>query len=471
MLSSPRSVAGRILSLRIYIVILGGCIVVEGKEEFSNFTCPRLCHCSSDYDIYCEKIELEDVPPDLPSAAISLNLAGNQIRILPFDVFQAVPFLQMLWLNQNSLTFLYPGAFIALNNLKELNLSKNSKLTYLHAHTFRGLTNLASLDLSHCNLFDIHPFLFSHLPSLAHLSLAFNKIHYVPQALRKLCNITRLSMENNLIEAVGKNNFKNQQALQALNLRRNRIWAIQDEAFKQLNNLSVLNLGHNSLSHLPNQLFNGLGQLRIMYLEANRIVKINCSFNRLINLKKLHLNNNRITHITRNAFSDLKQLQFLHLSKNNLTSIPHFLFSYMPKLRSVSLSFNPWNCDCSMAWIANWMVDYKGTIQGLNCVFAMSYRTTSEVFTHKGVTCFQEKTLDDKCLENLIDSASVLSVPLNMPGIPTEKDEETRGLGLRLLPGDQSRKVPLLEEYAVAESVVKLRVKGLVEYEVVVSMR
>ncbi|XP_077343535.1 uncharacterized protein LOC143988115 [Lithobates pipiens] len=411
MLPSSRSLADRILALRIYLisVVFSGWPVLEINSEFRNITCPNLCRCTADHDIYCEKMGIEDLPPDLPPSAVSLNLAGNQIRILHFDAFKFVPSLHILWLNQNNLTFLYPGVFIALNNLKELNLSRNQRLTYLHAHTFRGLSSLLSLDLSHCNIFEIHPLVFTHLPSLEVLNLASNKIHYVPQALRKLHNVTRLSMENNFIEAIGKNSFKHQQALQALNLRRNQIWAIQHEAFNQLNKLSVLNLGHNSLSHLPNQLFSGLDQLKIMYLEANRIDKINCSFNMLVNLKKLYLNNNLITHVTRNAFSNLKQLQFLHLNKNSLTSVPSYLFLHMPQLKNVYLSFNPWSCDCSMAWIATWMVDYKGIVQGLNCVFALSYKSTSEVFTGHGVTCPQEEITEDKCVESLNDSASTLT--------------------------------------------------------------
>ncbi|XP_075043320.1 uncharacterized protein LOC142102374 [Mixophyes fleayi] len=420
MLPAYGPVVVSILCSRISIIslILFGYIIVEVNSEFSNSTCPTVCQCSSDDEIYCDKVGIKSLPPDLPASAVSLTLAGNLIRILPFNTFRDVPSLQILWLNQNNVTFVYPGAFIALGNLKELNLSKNPRLTYLHAHTFQGLSTLVSLDLSHCNIFEIHPLVFSHVSSLEVLDLGFNKIHYVPQALRKLRNVTRLYMENNKIEAIGKNSFKYQGALQDLNLRRNRIWAIQDEAFNQLNKLNVLNLGHNSISHLPNQLFSGLDQLKIMYLEANEIDQVNCSFNRLVHLKKLHLNNNRITHITHKAFSSLKQLQLLHLNKNNLTSIPSYLFSDMPKLKSLFLSFNPWNCDCSMAWIANWMVTYEGAIQGLNCVFALSYRTTSEVFTHKGVVCLQEKMTDMICMESSIDSAPGLIVPAYIVMIP-----------------------------------------------------
>lgn len=398
----------------IISVILCGCFA-EAFNDVSNTTCPVVCQCTSDDEVYCYKVGIESLPPDLPASSMLLNLAGNLIRILPFNAFRDVPALQILWLNQNNLIFLYPDAFIALGNLKELNLSRNARLTYLHSYTFRGLLNLISLDLSHCNIFDIHPVVFSHVSSLEFLDLSSNKMHFIPQALRKLHNMTRLSLENNRIEAIGKNSFKYQEALEDLNLRRNRIWAIQVEAFNQMNKLSVLNLGHNSISHLPNQLFSGLDQLRIMYLQANKIDKINCSFNELVHLKKLHLNNNGITHITHNAFSALKQLQVLQLNKNNLTSLPSHLFLRMPKLKDVYLSYNPWSCDCSMAWIANWMVTYQGAIQGLNCVFAMSYRTTSEVFTHNGMVCIQDNMAEeDTCLESCIDSAPELTIYSNL---------------------------------------------------------
>ncbi|XP_073399743.1 leucine-rich repeat transmembrane protein FLRT1-like [Dendrobates tinctorius] len=398
--------------MSIFSVILCG-YFADASNDVSNTTCSVACRCSDDDEVFCYKVGLRSLPSDLPASSMLLNLAGNIIRILPYNTFRDVPALQILWLNQNNLTFLYPGAFIALGNLKELNLSWNPRLTYLHAHTFRGLFSLISLDLSHCNIFDIHPLVFSHVSSLEFLDLGSNKMQYIPQALRKLHNLTRLSLENNCIKAVGKNSFKFQLGLEDLNLRRNRIWGIQVEAFSQLNKLSVLNLGHNSISHLPNQLFSGLSQLRIMYLQANKIDQVNCSFNSLVHLKKLHLNNNRITQIAHNAFSSLKQLQFLQLNKNNLTSLPSYLFSRMPKLKGVFLSYNPWSCDCSLAWIANWMVNYEGTIRGLNCVFALSYRTTSEVFTHNGVVCIQDDMAEEEtCLESLIDSAPELTVYL-----------------------------------------------------------
>ncbi|KAG8448338.1 hypothetical protein GDO86_015432 [Hymenochirus boettgeri] len=373
-----------------------------------------MCHCSSKQAIQCDYIGLKNLPPDLPSAAVSLNLAGNLFQILSFNAFRCVPSLETLCLSQNSLKFLYPGTFTALNKLKQLNLSKNLNLTYLHAHTFRGLFQLLYLDLSHCNIFEIHPLVFSHVLSLKTLDLSFNKIRYIPQAFSKLENITKLSLEGNNIEAIGRNSLKNQHALQDLNLRRNRIWVIQKDAFNQLNKLNVLNLGHNSLSHLPNQLFSELIQLKNMYLEANKIAQINCSFNNITNLKKLHLNNNQITHINRNAFVSLKHLQLLHLSKNNLTSIPSYLFLTMSKLRHVFLSINPWICDCNMSWIARWLLSYSGVIEGIPCVYEMSKGIGSEVFTQKGDICSQEEINVGPCLETSVSASPGLPVPVEL---------------------------------------------------------
>ncbi|NWR12531.1 NYX protein, partial [Paradoxornis webbianus] len=125
--------------------------------------------------------------------------------------------------------FLTPGTFHTLSRLQELHLSRNSRLTYLHANTFRGLLNLISLDLSHCNIFEIHPLLFSHLPSLERLDLASNNMRYVPQAFRNLSSLTRLN----------------------LYLNNNQISSISDSAFLYLNKLHFLHLSRNNLSSLP----------------------------------------------------------------------------------------------------------------------------------------------------------------------------------------------------------------------------
>ncbi|XP_009955028.1 PREDICTED: nyctalopin-like [Leptosomus discolor] len=226
-------------------------------------------------------------------------------------------------------------------------------------------------------------------------------MRYVPQAFRNLSSLTRLSLEGNHIEAIGRDSLKDLETLYDLNLRKNRIWIIQNGAFTKLLRLGMLNLGHNFIADLPNQLFNGLIQLKTMHLEANRITAVDCTFRHLLNLRNLYLNNNQISLISDSAFSYLNKLHFLHLSKNNLSSLPIRLFAELPKLKYVFLSHNPWKCDCKMLWFLRWTATRRGAIEGLHCAFLGPHNTTALDVSRPGdlMNCMvpPELASEDKC--------------------------------------------------------------------------
>ncbi|NXR13831.1 NYX protein, partial [Semnornis frantzii] len=190
--------------------------------------CPSMCSCTPEQVIHCNRAGLRALPADLAASTVSLNLSNNSLRTLGTHTFQNLTFLHSLWLDGNNLTFLSPGTFQALGQLRELHLSRNLRLTYLHANTFRGLLSLISLDLSRCNIFEIHPLLFSHLPALESLDLGSNNMRYVPQAFQNLSSLTRLLYLNN-----------------------NQISSISGSAFLDLNKLHFLHLSKNNLSSLP----------------------------------------------------------------------------------------------------------------------------------------------------------------------------------------------------------------------------
>uniref|UniRef100_U3JGH9 LRRNT domain-containing protein n=1 Tax=Ficedula albicollis TaxID=59894 RepID=U3JGH9_FICAL len=310
------------------VIFIFTCAAKAGLSLNVSNSCPSMCKCTPEETILCQRAGLKTLPGEIAASTISLNLSNNYLRTLNTNTFRNLTFLHSLWLDGNNLTFLTPGTFHALSRLQELHLSRNSRLTYLHANTFRGLLNLISLDLSHCNIFEIHPLLFSHLPSLERLDLASNNMRYVPQAFRNLSSLTRLSLEGNHIEAIGRDSLKDLGTLYDLNLRKNRIWIIQNGAFTKLLRLGTLNLGHNFITDLPNQ--------------------------QLPNLRNLYLNNNQISSISDSAFLHLNKLHFLHLSRNNLSSLPVHLFSSLAKLQRVLLWHNPWSCDCSTLWLWRW---------------------------------------------------------------------------------------------------------------------
>ncbi|KGL90657.1 Slit 3 protein, partial [Charadrius vociferus] len=163
--------------------------------------CPSMCKCAPEEIIHCNRAGLRALPGEIAASTVSLNLSNNYLRILTANTFRNLTFLHSLWLDGNNLTFLSPGTFHALSNL----------------------------DLSHCNIFEIHPLLFSHLPSLERLDLASNNMRYVPQAFRNLSSLTTLN----------------------LYLNNNQISSISDSAFSYLNKLHFLHLSKNNLSSLP----------------------------------------------------------------------------------------------------------------------------------------------------------------------------------------------------------------------------
>ncbi|XP_074771374.1 uncharacterized protein LOC141964638 isoform X2 [Athene noctua] len=236
--------------------------------------------------------------------------------------------------------------------------------------------------------------------STAQLTLQCSRFTY-PKAFRNLSSLTRLSLEGNHIEAIGRDSLKDLETLHDLNLRKNHIWIIQNGAFTKLLRLSMLNLGHNFIADLPNQLFDGLIQLKTMHLEANRITAVNCTFRHLLNLRNLYLNNNQISSISDSAFSYLNKLHFLHLSKNNLSSLPIHLFAELPKLKYVFLSHNPWKCDCRMRWFWQGTTKHRGVIRGLHCDFLGPDNITVLDVPHPGdladCTVPPELASEDKC--------------------------------------------------------------------------
>ncbi|RMC08145.1 hypothetical protein DUI87_15179 [Hirundo rustica rustica] len=242
-------------------------------------------------------------------------------------------------------------------------------------------------------------------------------MRYIPQAFRNLSSLTRLSLEGNHVEAIGRDSLKDLETLYDLNLRKNRIWMIQNGAFAKLLRLGTLNLGHNFVTDLPNQLFEGLIQLKTMHLEANRIAAVGCTFRRLLNLRNLYLNNNQISAISDSAFLHLNKLHFLHLSRNNLSSLPARLFAEMTELKYVFLSHNPWRCDCSMLWFWRWTAPRRAVIEGLDCAFLGAPNTTAPEQPRPGdlgdCTMPPELAAEDKCR---VAGTSVAPRPPALPG-------------------------------------------------------
>uniref|UniRef100_A0A8C5E9N0 Slit homolog 1a (Drosophila) n=1 Tax=Gouania willdenowi TaxID=441366 RepID=A0A8C5E9N0_GOUWI len=79
------------------------------------------------------------------------------------------------------------------------------------------------------------------------------------------------------------------------------------------------------------------------------------AFRGATDIKNLQLDKNHISCIEDGAFRALRGLEVLTLNNNNISSIPVSSFNHMPKLRTFRLHSNNLNCDCHLAWMAQWL--------------------------------------------------------------------------------------------------------------------
>ncbi|XP_006002320.1 prolargin [Latimeria chalumnae] len=170
-----------------------------------------------------------------------------------------------------------------------------------------------------------------------------------------------LYLQNNFIEELSEESFKNATELRWINLDNNRIKKVDRKILEKLENLLFLYIERNKLQEVPAFLPTNLEQLR---LSRNQISKIpSGTFNKLDNLILLDLHHNKLSDgdFNKNTFNGLKNLLQLNLAhnilrkmpvgvpsnihqlfldRNNIENIPDDYFKEFPHLAFIRLNYN-----------------------------------------------------------------------------------------------------------------------------------
>ncbi|XP_028824932.1 transforming growth factor beta activator LRRC32 isoform X2 [Denticeps clupeoides] len=309
----------------------------------------QLSRCRvNDTAVYCNGMNLEAVPDELPPDVRKLDLSQNLLQNLTHGLLAAFAAVSHLNLRANKIQFIQPHLFKDMTNLQELDLSKNDLEAFaLQKSDVGPLTAVRRLDLSSNGLYTgMSDYFLREAPALTSLSLASNSITKINKDTFAGSSALRsIDLQNNVILEIEEDAFDALQDLSDLNLSTNSITCIADF---NLHRLRSLNLSKNSLELFEAEVETDVEyQLRYLDLRENKIhyfPVLPCR-NRLI---FLDLSRNRLMSVNTNGTAEeeaaghqnLSELLYLDLSHNQIHALPAAFFQCMQKLETLNVSSN-----------------------------------------------------------------------------------------------------------------------------------
>ena len=123
------------------------------------------------------------------------------------------------------------------------------------------------------------------------------------------------------------------------------------------NNQYLFNCSSQHLRSMPQNLPKYTNLINVSNNDITHITNINPSF---INTT-LDLSFNQIEFISKEVWEFLlENIQSLNLQVNNVTNIPQTVTS--SKISNMWLSGNPFECNCDMMWMTDWLINATNVI-------------------------------------------------------------------------------------------------------------
>ncbi|XP_035443317.2 leucine-rich repeat-containing protein 24 [Spodoptera frugiperda] len=145
--------------------------------------------------------------------------------------------------------------------------------------------------------------------------------------------------------------------LQRLNLSSTSLQSLHANAFQDLRILIELDLSQNQLLQLSPNTFKGAVRLRVLILNGNPLsVLVAEQFPPLKSLRKLEITRCKLRSVHPFAFVNLQSLETVNIHQNLLTYLHQDTFN-LPLLKTLTLSDNPWYCDCRLREFHDWFLN------------------------------------------------------------------------------------------------------------------
>lgn len=272
-----------------------------------------------------------------------LNLAHNQLSIIPFQVFEALRALEHLDLSNNRLVTFLDNFFIRNGALRTLNLRNNS-IRQISESSLNGLHQAIELDLSNNYIKSIERNAFNSLTALETLNLCANQLNVLPTTLfYHVRQLKRINLSRNPFKVLPNGIFANQHHLEWLRIDDTAVQAFGNWISRQPNTVDkavLMQLRHVSIRN--NRQLREIDAITFRNMPA--VVHLDLSGNNLLSLPM--------------EIGELTELQHLDVSNNDLISMPKQL-SALPRLQTINLLGNNYACDCQMVWLVRWIFEAR----------------------------------------------------------------------------------------------------------------
>uniref|UniRef100_A0A673H269 Slit homolog 2 protein-like n=1 Tax=Sinocyclocheilus rhinocerous TaxID=307959 RepID=A0A673H269_9TELE len=328
----------------------------------------------------------------------SLVLYGNKISELPKGLFDGLFSLQLLLLNANKINCLRVDSFQDLQNLNLLSLYDN-KLQTIVKGTFSSLRAIQTLHLAQnpfmcdCHLkwladyLQDNPIETSGARCTSPRRLANKRIgqikskkfrcsakeqYFIPgvedyrsklggDCFADLACPEKCRCEGTTVDCSGQKLTKIPdhipQYTAELRLNNNEFTVLEATGiFKKLPQLRKINLSNNKITDIEEGTFEGASGVNELILTSNRLESVHYSMLKgLGGLRTLMLRSNKISCVNNSSFTGLSSVRLLSLYDNLITSMSLGAFDTLHSLSTLNLLANPFNCNCHLAWLGEWL--------------------------------------------------------------------------------------------------------------------